>query len=670
MQHSATPHLAPIDGLRAVAVLAVIAYHLRPGWLPGGFTGVDLFFVISGFVVSGAMPPESRGGLLWRFYSRRAARILPALYVCLLMSSLLATLLVPYAWLSAAAEKTGQAAVIGASNFVLAHNAGDYFAPRATYNVFTHTWSLGVEEQFYVLFPWLFLPWIAGRRALSAAAFLAALAVSVGVAALQAGTNPVSAFYLIFARFWQLALGVLAFQAATRFVAPAGARWPPVLAALSAGVIFAGFLVAAPDRTPFPDSLAPGCAAALLLALIRHGAEGAVLRQGLTAPPMIFLGGLSYALYLWHWPILVLFRWTCGLQSALAACSALALALAAATLSTRFVEAAPRRAVSSGRVSPRRALAAAVAAAGLVYLLQPAVWQLRPFLSLSTVARHKADWYPDASTRLASASGCIVRTAGLPGLGIAASAITRSACPPPAAKPRALFVIGDSHAGAYADLVAASTMATGAPGFLYVQGGCAILGMRPNDQPACARFITTAMADIARRLKPGDVVFLPGLRIPRIADEFAYTGLVAAHAALASATERAWRATDSAATLPVLRRLAAAGASIILEAPKPIFGAPTFRCADWFTATNPICADGPTMPRATIEALRAPVLTEFHAVAAAVPRLRVWDPLPLLCPGAVCSAYEGTRPLFFDADHLSGYGNRKLLSGFQAFLLE
>src|ERR1700735_4851204 len=109
-QKAAIPHLASIDGLRAVAVLSVMAYHLRAGMLPGGFVGVDIFFVISGFVVSGALPATGISGirpLLALFYGRRATRILPALYVCLLATCVLSILFIPYSWLSAAGEKSG-----------------------------------------------------------------------------------------------------------------------------------------------------------------------------------------------------------------------------------------------------------------------------------------------------------------------------------------------------------------------------------------------------------------------------------------------------------------------------------------------------------------------------------------------------------------------------------
>lgn len=158
------PH---IDGLRAIAVLAVILFHLDPAWLPGGFTGVDVFFVISGFVVSASvhrLPPLSLGQSMLRFYARRIRRIAPALLACLLLTAVASVLFIPESWLSEASDKTGLMAFFGFSNWVLAAIGNDYFAPKAEFNPYTHTWSLGVEEQFYLLFPLLFLAWARGVR--------------------------------------------------------------------------------------------------------------------------------------------------------------------------------------------------------------------------------------------------------------------------------------------------------------------------------------------------------------------------------------------------------------------------------------------------------------------------------------------------------------------------
>jgi peptidoglycan/LPS O-acetylase OafA/YrhL len=149
-------YLPGVDGLRAVAVLAVMIFHMVPAALPGGFAGVDVFFVISGFVVTGSMRLDSLaavGGFLLGFYARRFRRILPALLVCLMVTVLCFASLLPNAWLGSALRDTAMHAFFGLSNFVLVANQDGYFAPRSELNPFTHTWSLAVEEQFYLLFP-------------------------------------------------------------------------------------------------------------------------------------------------------------------------------------------------------------------------------------------------------------------------------------------------------------------------------------------------------------------------------------------------------------------------------------------------------------------------------------------------------------------------------------
>ena len=160
---AATDYRADIDGLRAVAVLSVMLYHLSAHWLPGGFVGVDIFFVISGFVVSASLthaPSDRFHRFVAFFYARRLLRIGPALVLVLLTSVLAASLFIPRAWLSEFNERTALYAFFGLSNWVLQTNADTYFAPRAEFKPYTHTWSLGVEEQFYLAFPFLFFAWV------------------------------------------------------------------------------------------------------------------------------------------------------------------------------------------------------------------------------------------------------------------------------------------------------------------------------------------------------------------------------------------------------------------------------------------------------------------------------------------------------------------------------
>jgi peptidoglycan/LPS O-acetylase OafA/YrhL len=656
--------------LRGIAVLAVLAYHLRAALLPGGFVGVDIFFVISGFVVSLSVPKRQAGsvpGLLRFFYGRRAVRILPAVLVCTLVTTLLCVMFIPYSWLSGQIEGSGLAALLGYSNFVLAAGQDSYFAPKAEFNPFTQTWSLGVEEQFYLVFPLLFLPFLRGYGRVSAALYALAAAASFTVAVAWSHGEESRAFYLVFARFWELALGVLAFQASGAW--PGLAAWRPRAAhAMSwcgAGLIAYGLIATRPDRTPYPGSVVPCLATAVLLVAIRQDAQARLIGHVLTARVMRYFGTRSYSLYLWHWPVFVLMRWTCGLDTAWAVIAAPALALGAAELSYRFVERPPRRALAAGRITPGLACMIGAASIAAAYPLERNLWPLRSVIALSTVSRHREDWYPDLP-RDAGAGACRVRATHDGSLGMDVMQLTPSGCA--AGRPAAhrLFVIGDSHASAYQLMFALFAEDTGSQVRAYERGGCAMLAVRKADPAACAAFLDAALHDVAAQARPGDVVFLPGLRLHRISDQFAFFGEADARARMAADAD--WRDQDLASTVPHLATLLAAGVRIVLEAPTPVLPAPTFRCADWYSRGNPICAASGGIARTTIDALRAPVLHEFAQLKRALPAVEVWDPLLVLCPGKVCAAYLDGKPLYFDGDHIGGFANRLLVPGFEMFL--
>ena len=209
------PYRADLDGLRGLAVLAVVIYHLCPPWLPGGFVGVDVFFVLSGYVVTGVLlagQPAPPLPTLLGFYARRLKRLLPNLLLCLVSTALTFALLVPPSDQTNRIFRTGLRALFGWSNVYLNGKETGYFDVDTSLNPFTHTWSLGVEEQFYLVFPLLLLLGLALGRGRRRGAVLTVLAASVAsllhAISLMPGSSQ-SAFYLMAPRFWELAIGGL-----------------------------------------------------------------------------------------------------------------------------------------------------------------------------------------------------------------------------------------------------------------------------------------------------------------------------------------------------------------------------------------------------------------------------------------------------------------------------
>jgi peptidoglycan/LPS O-acetylase OafA/YrhL len=368
-----SPH---IDGLRAVAVAAVIIYHAFPRLLPGGFVGVDVFFVISGFLISSILfrelnaPGSSGPRLIGDFYARRIRRIFPALIVVLLACYLIGyRLLLPSGLSQLAFRITASAGFF--LNFVLARDVG-YFKGEAASDPLIHLWSLSVEEQFYLFWPLLL--WIAARcriRFLPVTVFLGACSFFWN--GHRTTSSSAAGFYLLQTRIWELAVGAVTADLFPRVVdalrgsrRPAG-RWRSAASnLLSLGgllLLGAGFWLIRGD--PFyPDQRAflPTVGTALLIC---SGEDAWASRLFLSRPLLVGLGLISYPLYLWHWPLLsfahVAFpdEETPGVKIALV-CAALGLAW----LTYRFVE-NPIRQRRRGWLRPVLLLAAMAAVANI-----------------------------------------------------------------------------------------------------------------------------------------------------------------------------------------------------------------------------------------------------------------------------------------------------------------
>jgi peptidoglycan/LPS O-acetylase OafA/YrhL len=340
-----------IDGLRAVAVLAVLGFHAFPGYVPGGFVGVDVFFVISGFLISGIIMKELDEGEFsyLQFYRRRVRRILPALVITLVAVSRRRLLLM----LPDEYEQLGRhvaGASIFASNFLLWQESG-YFDTEASLKPLLHLWSLAIEEQFYIVWPLILAALWKLQRAKIAVVIAAIAAVSFALNVLTIDAYPTATFYWPVTRFWELMLGALLASLQSRLLLPSAVR---------ASLSFTGFAMVAGSIALFSPELAfPGWIGAIptvgTVFMIGAGPGTWLNLQLLSRPLIVFVGLVSYPLYLWHWPILVLARyWESGsVPSASVRLVLLAVAFGLAVLTFLLVE----RPIRLKSFAPRRAIA-------------------------------------------------------------------------------------------------------------------------------------------------------------------------------------------------------------------------------------------------------------------------------------------------------------------------
>ncbi|MET1087865.1 MAG: acyltransferase family protein [Arthrobacter sp.] len=379
------PFRTDIQALRALAVSLVVANHLWPLRLPGGYVGVDVFFVISGFLITSHLGKElfARGGVrLGEFYARRARRLLPAAFTVLGVSLALAWLWLPYTrWTANAQEIVGSAFYV--ENWVLAAKAVDYSAMNESASMVQHYWSLAVEEQFYLVWPLALIGLHllavrrgrASRRALLAGLWVAT-AASFGFSVYLTAVSHSAAYFNTPVRVWEFGAGALLALGASRPIPSLLGR--NVLAVLGFAMVLLS-AVAYDHATPFPGwtALLPVCGTAFV---IRAGMGGGRLwHDRLTAVrPVQFLGNISYSLYLWHWPLIVVAPFVLGatLDAAGKAVVAVA-ALMLAWLTKRWIE-DPWILRPGLAARPRRVLAGVVAGmlailfAGLTLHLQVA----------------------------------------------------------------------------------------------------------------------------------------------------------------------------------------------------------------------------------------------------------------------------------------------------------
>jgi len=374
-----------IDGLRAAAVIPVLLYHAEITTFSGGYVGVDVFFVISGYLITSLILEEQRndGFSILRFYQRRMRRIFPALFAMLIFCLAVGFLL----FMPADFRRLGAtvaATTLFASNLLFARHGG-YFDSGMDLKPLLHTWSLGVEEQYYIAFPlFMAVMFLFPRRALFGT-LVTLVALSFVWSLVHLAYDPVRAFFLPFGRAWELLLGTLiAMRAQSSMASP---RWmAEAFAALGLGAILWS-VVSYPADASFPGvkALVPCLGAALVIGSgIEHRT---IVARLLSLRIPVFIGLISYSLYLWHLPLLMMSKYY--LMRALTGPETLIVLLgsgAIAVLSWRYIEIPFRRRTLPGDTRPVFALAAASMAAclfagALVYLLNGVPQRLPPDVS-------------------------------------------------------------------------------------------------------------------------------------------------------------------------------------------------------------------------------------------------------------------------------------------------
>lgn len=422
MVHTSNPERASVDArvrpelqaLRAAAVIAVLLYHLWPLRLTGGFVGVDVFFVVSGFLITAHLAREltATGTIaVGRFWARRARRLLPASFLVLAVTAVATLAVVPRGYWQQFFREIGASALY-IHNWALAADAVDYLAAENLASPVQHYWSLGVEEQIYLVWPLLLIGvaflarrTIRLRRFALPFAVLAVLVASLVYSSVLVINGATTAYFVTPARVWEFAAGGLLALAGSRLT-----RMPPAVAAIMAWVGWIGLavvIVMFNGSTPFPGygALPPVVFTMLIIAAGTPAVTWSPTRL-VSLRPVQWMGNVSYSTYLWHWPLIILLPFALDRElTIIDKLVILLLTLALATLSTRLVEQPFRFSAWSRGLSSRTVLAGAVALSLVFVAGSAAVW--------ITVQRSTDAALAAAAERAAQAERCFGAGAGL-----------------------------------------------------------------------------------------------------------------------------------------------------------------------------------------------------------------------------------------------------------------
>ena len=638
-----------VDGLRAVAVVPVVLFHFGVPGFSGGFVGVDVFFVISGFLITSLIFGELREGdfSILKFYERRVRRIFPALFTVMAATLTVAIAVFFPRDLLHLAESAAATALFG-SNFDFWLQSG-YFDAGADLKPLLHTWSLAVEEQFYLFFPAL-LYLLHSRKRLTLLGLVATLAiVSFGLSVWSVARYPSAAFYLAPHRTWELMFGAI--LALGDFPA-LKSRWIAEGISLI-GVACIGFAVFAfGSATPFPgvNALFPCLGAA---ALIYAGdGEDSVVRKILSSRPFVFVGLTSYSLYLWHWPVHVLSKYISeSAQDAVATAALIALSFFLAILSWRFVELPFRRREAYSRQAIFRlggaAMALTLIVSGLLFALHGLPQRFTPevrriFSEADDVEPRRHGCFNLSPRAVEQGRACTIGD-------VKAAAST--------------FILwGDSHADAVLPAVEAAASRAGRKGLFIAHGRCPpLLHLSLTDEPTerCAQ-LNDAALKLATQPQVSDVILVA--RWAYYDQGVGYGPDVNEVRHLIDLDQPAQRDASQHAMFARLleqtvRVLLAARKRVVIVAPIPEAGIDVPE-----TMALAAMHASATDHRQTLADYRTRndfVLADLAGLHRKY-GVRIIDPAEVLCAAGRCALMNEGKPLYFDHHHLSVFGALQL----------
>lgn len=646
-----------IQGLRAVAVIVVVAFHAGLP-LPGGFIGVDVFFAISGFVITGMLMRElSKSGTIRmrRFYGRRIKRLVPALVLVLLATLALSFLLgSPFDGQQQTTAATAIGAILMFANGVIFLRSGDYFATPPTNNPLLNTWSLSVEEQFYLVFPTVLLVmwWWARKRGLgrqvvtlglligTVTSFVLSVSMSFGVVSGPLSDPDWFAFYSSPTRAWEFGVGALVYL----IFSERPRAW---VTGISTGVWWVGLAgIAASCFIITEASIFPGW-----LALLPVVSTALVLASGAQAPagvgllanrPMVAIGDASYSWYLWHWPLIAFSVMLLpSLSWAPLAAGVLSLGLAALTL--RFVENPIRFATMSGRsvVALAAASVAAVVVVSLALIIGARVGWLNPSVQqmmAQVSASHR--WLEDCnSDQPIDERGAQCQWN-------------------PNGTGQAIYLVGDSMAGALGEGLMLAAMETDRPLQVGTKGACpfidATLYVDGRRDDGCANVVQGSL-DWLEKQPASDVVISSTLGYLVIDG----VGLAASGLSDPTFDEDGKKSAYLDGLTRAISRLNDAGHRVTVVLPPPGFPQTVMaydawrpsQCATYEALTN-INYCGAERSETEVEQETATLFAEVEQAVAAGGGA-VWDPRGQICSEGTCATNIGDDWRYLDGSHLS-----------------